>query len=128
MQEALEKSVSHQLLHLAVELRRLDKELKSKPSLDATSDGTALREFRHALDNVRLTAWTVNELLDARQSQKNPQAAVSFLTVQRLRRFTQMVRDLCTDFDNDGGAWSVDAVKDLTDSLDRLSERLRITD
>jgi hypothetical protein len=127
MQEALGRPVSYKLRHLTAELRLLDLDLKSNTSLEAVADGAALREFRHALDNVRLTAWTVNELLDARQSQKNPQAVMSFLTVQRLRRLSQMVQDLCCDFDRDGGTWSVEAIKHLIDSLDRLCERLRIS-
>jgi len=87
--------------NLTAELRSLDRRLKSNPSLD----GAALRECRQALDNVRLTAWSVSELLNARQSQKNPQAVISFLTAERLRRLSQMVRDLSGDLEQDGTFW-----------------------
>src|SRR5215472_15316387 len=83
--------------NLTAELRSLDRRLKSNPSLD----GAALRECRQALDNVRLTAWSVSELLNARQSQKNPQAVISFLTAEGLRRLSQMVRDLSGDLEQD---------------------------
>ncbi len=68
-------------------------------------DGPALREFRRALDNVRMTAWTLDELLNARQTRKDPQLVISFLTTERLRRFSQMVNDLCSDLEHDGLNW-----------------------
>jgi hypothetical protein len=37
-----------------------------------------------------MTAGTVNELLNARQTQKNPEAELSFLTAERLRRFSRI--------------------------------------
>ena len=122
MQDTVERPVYYKLRNLTAELRLLDQNLKSNPP----SDSATLREFRHALDNSRLTAWTVNELLDARQSQKDPQTVMSFLTLQRLRRFSQMVDDLCRDFDRDGVSWSAEGVNHLTESLGRLCERLRM--
>jgi hypothetical protein len=113
--------LSDKLRDLTAELRLLDKNLKSNQPLDSTT----LREFRHALDNVRLTAWTVNELLDARQNQEDPQAMMSFLSLERLRRFSQMVQDLCSDFDRDGVCWSGEGLRRFTESLGQLHERLR---
>jgi hypothetical protein len=123
MQEIIvERPLSYKLRNLTAELRLLDENLKSNAPLD----GATLREFRHALDNVRLTAWTVNELLDARQSHKDLRTVISFLTFQRLWRFSQMVQDLCSDFDRDGVSWSGEGIKHLTESLDQLRERLRM--
>src|SRR5262249_61856104 len=95
------RSTTSKLRDLAAQLASLDRELKSNPFLDEA----ALREFRWALDNVRMTAWTVSEVLNARRSQKNPQAAISFLTCERLRRFSQMVRNLSDDFEHSGASW-----------------------
>jgi hypothetical protein len=89
MRELFARSITAKLHDLTARLHSLDRGLKLNPPLD----GLALLEFRHALDNVRMTAWTVTELLNARQSQKNPQAVISFLTAERLRRFGQMARD-----------------------------------
>ena len=113
-------SFSSRLRSLTSRLRSLDRDLKSNPSLS----GAALREFRQAVDNVRMTAWTVNELLNARESQKNPQAVISFLTAERLRRFSQMVRDLCGDLEQDGATWPDQGIKALKDSMTQLRERL----
>jgi hypothetical protein len=113
--------LSYKLRHLTAELSVLDENLKSNQPLD----NATLREFRRVLDNVRLTAWTINELLDARQSQKDPNAVMSFLSLQRLRRLSQMVQDLCSDLDRDGVSWSGEGLRRFTESLSHLCEQLR---
>ncbi len=120
MHRFFSRSFSAKLRSATLQLRSLDRGLKTTPSLS----GAALREFRQALDNVRMTAWTVDELLNARQSQKNPQAVISFLTGERLRRFSQMARDLSGDLEQDGATWPAQAVRDLKDSLTLLRDRL----
>ncbi len=122
MQDLFARSITGKLRDLAAQLSSLDQDFKSNPFLDEA----ALREFRWALDNVRMTAWTVSELLNARRSQKNPQAAISFLTAERLRRFSQMTRNLADDFEQNGTPWPVGAVRDLANSLTLLRERLGI--
>src|SRR5260370_35448753 len=121
MKELLARSINANLRSLTSRLRTIDSNLKSSSSLS----GAALREFRWALDRVRLTAWTVSELLNARQSQKNPQAVISFLTAERLRRFSQMTRNLSDDFEQNS-SWPAEAVRDLANSLTLLRERLGI--
>jgi hypothetical protein len=121
MPEATARSFSSKLRSLTAGLRSLDRDLKA----GASPTGNALREFRQTLDNVRMTAWTVSELLNARQTQKNPQTVISFLTAERLRRFSQMVKDLCSDLEHDGSSWPAQGVKALEDSLTLLRERLR---
>ena len=121
MPEVSARSFSSKLRSLTAELRSLDRELKA--GLSPT--GTALREFRQTLDNVRMTAWTVSELLNARQSKKDPQAVISFLTAERLRRFSQMAQDLGADLELDGDSWPTQGVKALETSLTQLRERLR---
>jgi hypothetical protein len=121
MPEVAARSFSAKLRNLTAELRSLDRELKASSS----PTGTALREFRQTLDNVRMTAWTVSELLNARQTKKDPQAVISFLTAERLRRFSQMVQDLCGDLEHDGSSWPTQGVRTLEASLTLLRERLR---
>lgn len=120
MPEGTARSFSSKLRSLTAELRSLDRDLKA----NASPTGNALREFRQTLDNIRMTAWTVSELLNARQTQKNPQAVISFLTAERLRRLSQMVKDLCSDLEHDG-SWPAQGVKALEDSVTLLRERLR---
>jgi hypothetical protein len=120
MTEKPDKPLSYRLIHLTLEMRALDADLKSQE----VSHTPQLREFRHALDNVRTTAWTVNELLDARSAGKDPSIVQSFLTAERLRRFSQMVKDLCQDIEQEGTNWHAQGVQDLSDSLAMLQEKL----
>ena len=122
MQDLFARSINASLRSLTSLLHTLDRNLKSSSSFS----GAALREFRWALDNVRMTAWTASELLNARQSRKNPQAVMSFMTAERLRRFSQMARNLSDDFEQSGASWPAEAVCDLADSLNLLRERLGI--
>jgi len=121
MQDLFARSINGKLRDLAAQLCSLDLDLKSNSFLDEV----ALREFRWALDNVRMTAWTVSELLNARRSQKNSEAVISFLTGERLRRFSQMARNLSDDFEQNS-SWPAEAVRDLANSLTLLRERLGI--
>jgi hypothetical protein len=114
------ESFAATLLSVTTELQTLDQRLKARPF----PDGAVLREFRQALDNVRLTAWTVSELVNALEIRRDPQAVMSFLTAERLRRFSQMVNDLCSDLDHDGVRWPSHGIQRLQESLNLLRGRL----
>lgn len=120
MSDLSSTSSSAKLIELTSELRALDRHLKS----GQTPDGPLLREFRQALDNVRMTAWTTNELMDARHARKDPQTVLSFLTAERLRRFSQMVKDLCGDLDADGLTGQTHGIQSLSESVKTLQDRL----
>jgi hypothetical protein len=122
MRELFSRSITAKLRSLNVKLRSLDRAFKSSTSLDES----ALREFREALDNVRLTAWTVNELLTAHRTPIKPQAVIWFLTAERLRRFSQMARDLSEDLEQRSTSWQAQAIRDLENSLTLLGARLTI--
>jgi hypothetical protein len=113
-------SFSDKLSGLTAELRLVDRDLKSNPPLNRT----ALREFRQTLDTLRMTAWTVQELFNARQTREDPQAVLSFLTAERLRRFSQMVRELCSDLEKGNSTWPAQDVRDLEVALSALRDRL----
>src|SRR5260370_27882337 len=117
-----ERSLSARLRSFPSRLKTLDRDLKPNPPLS----GATLREFRHVVDNMRRTAWRDNELFSARQNQKNPQAVISFLTAERMRRFSRMAQDLSSDFEREGATWPAQAVKDLESSLTMLRERLSL--
>src|SRR3954465_9967314 len=89
------ENLSSELRQFSSELRRLEQRLQSEPA----PDPVMLHEFRQAVDNVRLTAWRVSELINAQHAKKNPDTVLAFLAAERLRRFDQMVRNLCGDID-----------------------------
>jgi hypothetical protein len=120
MKDQFLQSFSAKLIELTSELRALDLELKS----GEMPEGPLLREFRQALDHVRMTAWTTNELMDAREARKDPKTVLSFLTAERLRRFTQMIKDLSSDIEVQGLTWQSQGIQSLSDSLHLLQQRL----
>ena len=80
--------LTEKLKRFTAELNQLNAELQST----GTPDMVALSEFRCAVDNLRLTAWSTSEQIHSRNAAKDPNAVVTFLIGERLRRFEQMVR------------------------------------
>src|SRR5713101_3330113 len=91
-----QKDLSTRLRDMRLEFQEMEGELRST----SESDARALREFRHSLDDLRMTAWTVSELMNARSTGKNPKVFMSFLAAERLRRFSQMTRDLSSELED----------------------------
>src|SRR5262249_20580598 len=120
MSEISSTSSSAKLIELTSELRALDRHLKSGEPPDAP----LLREFRQALDNVRMTAWTTTALLAARHVRTDPDTVLSFLTAERLRRFSQMVKDLSGDLDADNVSVNIHGIRTLAESVRTLQDRL----
>lgn len=94
---------------LACELRLLEKRLRVEPDPSAA----ALTELRHALDDARLTAWSVSTLITAGRPSHVRNAALAFVAAERIRRVEQLVKNICGDIE--GGAITLQ--KKETDSL-----------
>jgi hypothetical protein len=107
------------LRRLTSELRVLERQLQTTPLTDVA----ALHEFRQALDEMRLTAWTVNELHIAQSNRK--EALASFLAAERIRRFAQIIKDLCGDLEHEKLTWSSGGIQSLFDSVTLLHSRLQ---
>ena len=101
------------------DLRLLERQLQTAP----LSDLAALNEFRQALDEMRMTAWTVNELHIAQSDKK--EAFASFLAAERIRRFAQIIRDLCRDLQDQQLTWGSGGIQTLFDSVTMLHSQLQ---
>lgn len=112
---------SNRLRSITSELRTIENELKSEK---ITLDKTALQEFRQAIDDARLTAWTVNELMNAREA---PESLLSFIASERLRRLSSMIRDLCADMEKQAFTWQSSGVQVLSDAVLVLQSRITKT-
>lgn len=121
MTDALPGAFSNRLKEISGELRGIDTAFKA----GATPDLLLLQEFRHVLDNARLTAWTVSEVLSALESQKDPANVLSFVAAERLRRSNQMLKDLSTDIDHEGVTWQTNGIQTLFDTVNSLQVQLR---
>lgn len=113
-------ALSERLQQLSTDLKEFELDLKS----GAAPDVPLFYEFREVLDNVRMTAWTASELFNAAQSKKDPEKMMTFLAAERLRRSTQMLKDLCTDIDEQGVTWQTSGVLGLYETVTVLQELL----
>lgn len=114
------EDLTFELKQLTSELKRVEHRLKS----EAAPDPVALNEFRHGVDNVRLTAWSVSELINVEHTKKNPDTVLAFLAAERLRRFDQMVRNLLADIDRRVITLQTNGMESLLDSVQTLNVRL----
>jgi len=114
------KDFPARLREMTLEFQSMEAELQNATELDLR----ALQEFRQSLDVLRMTAWTISELISARTAAKNPQAVRSFLASEKLRRFSQMTRDLSNDLDEDDFTRGSSGIQSLFDSLHVLQTRL----
>jgi hypothetical protein len=113
--------LSSRLRSISSELRAINRQLKAGK---VTPGKTVLQEFRQILDNVRMTAWTVSELINARESTTNPEPLLSFLASERMRRVSQMMRDLSADIDKQAFTWQSSGIQALSNSVRDLDSRL----
>src|SRR5690242_6902526 len=76
---------SFQLKKACAELVRLEYDMRTGPI-----DPRVLQEFRDAVDNVRKTAWAVQEWQERQSKQQDPETVLPLLTAERIRRATQL--------------------------------------
>ena len=88
-------TLSSEIKRLSSELRHLERRLQA----ESAPDPATLAEFRHAVDGVRLAAWTVNELVNTRQAETDPDTVLAFLATERLRRFDQLIGSIRGDIE-----------------------------
>lgn len=110
--------IDSRLRSLTAEIRGLERDLKT----GTISDASSLQDFRHAVDEVRMTAWTAGELHNAQPGRK--ELLASFLAAERIRRYAQMLRDLSVDLEHQSVNWESGGVQTLFDSVSVLQSRL----
>ena len=77
--------VSFQLKKTCADLVRLEYDMRS-----GAIDPRVLREFRDAVDNLRKTAWAVQEWQERESKQQDPRMLIPLLTAESVRRATQL--------------------------------------
>jgi hypothetical protein len=93
--------------------------------LEPAPDPATLQEFRHAVDNIRLAAWNVSELIHARQGEKATDTMVGFLAGERLRRFDQLAKNICADVERRAISFKTSGMTSLFHSVTTLHELLK---
>jgi hypothetical protein len=84
-----------------------------------------VQEFRHAVDNVRLAAWNVSELIHARQGEEATDTMVGFLAGERLRRFDQLAKNICADVERRAISFKTSGMTSLFHSVSTLHDLLK---
>jgi hypothetical protein len=113
-------NLSEELKHLAAALRGIEHRLREEHAPDQST----LNEFRQAVDNARLTAWSVSELINAERVKKNPNTVLAFLSAERIRRFDQLVKNLCGDIERQALTIETHGMPSLLESVNMLQQRL----
>ena len=113
---------------LSADVRRLTSELKrlaQRFQLEPAPDAATVQEFRYAVDNVRLAAWNVSELIYARQGENASETMVGFLAGERLRRFDQLAKNICADVERRAVTFKTSGMTSLFHSVETLHDLLK---
>lgn len=89
------------------------------------ADPLVLREFRDAVDFVRKSAWAVYEYQDRQVRHKDASTVLSLLTVERVRRGTQLNADIAADFDAHSLTSETPGIADFLRAVEAVAKRLR---
>jgi hypothetical protein len=84
--------VNFRLKKTCADLVNLEYDMRS-----GSVDPLILREFRDAVDNVRKTAWAVQEWQERQAREQNPDTVLPLLTAERIRRATQLCDAITTE-------------------------------
>ncbi len=107
------------LKNLSSQVREADQDLKSQ----SIPEQESLQELRQSLDDLRMTAWRVSELMHARITEADARKLQAFLRAERLRRFQSMVAEVIKDIDAESPTQSK-GIETLFQSVSVLQGRL----
>jgi hypothetical protein len=88
-------------------------------------DTRVLQEFRDSVDQVRSTAWAVQQWIGL-QEKGDPYSLLPILAEQRVRRATQLAKDLTMDLESVDVGLETPGLKQLYEAVNRLHERLAV--
>jgi hypothetical protein len=87
-------------------------------------DPRVLEEFRNSVDLIRGTAWAVQQWIGLKEQSADPYSLLPALAAQRVKRMTQLARDLTMDLECVEIGLDTPGLKELYDSVSRLHECL----
>jgi len=111
---------------IAERLRRTTEELKTLEQLIVAGGFSPriLSEFRSAVDSVRQTARVVQMWMGLQQQQRDPYSVMSTLSEDRVRRATQIAKDLTIDLQSLEVDFATEGIAELYQAIAELHERL----
>jgi len=111
---------------IAQRLQQATDELRALEQLIVCSDFSPriLTEFRNAVDSVRQTARVVQMWMGLQQEHRDPYSVMSTLSQDRVRRATQMAKDLTIDLQSLEVDFGTEGITQLFRAIEELYERL----
>ncbi len=109
-----------QLKKTCADLVRLEYEMRSGPF-----DPRILREFRDAVDNVRKTAWAVQEWQERQSRRQDPHTVLPLLTAEGIRRATQLCDAITTGLAAHEVVRETVGIDEFFQAVDRVHQSLR---
>ena len=113
------KTLSARLKAATDELQTLEKMV-----LSGDCAPRVLAEFRSAVDSIRQTAWAVQQWDELRQQNRDPYAVLGTLSAERVRRATQIAKDLTMDLECLDLGLETEGLENLFHAIRGLYERL----
>jgi hypothetical protein len=113
------RSVGERLKAATEELQKLEKLV-----LSGDCAARVLCDFRDAVDSIRQTAWAVQQWSELREQQRDPYKILDLLSEDRVRRCTQIMKDLTTDLESLELGLDTPGLEKLSQTVSRLHERL----
>jgi hypothetical protein len=101
---------------------RKRKALRLVPSSNCSP--RVLSDFRSAIDNIRQTAWAVQQWIELQQQDRDPYSVLGILSVERVRRATQITKDLTIDLESMEVSLETGGLADLFSAVESLQLRL----
>ena len=112
--------ITYRLKKAATDLRVLEDELKS-----GGSDPRVLEEFRDAVDHVRKSAWAVYEWQDRQLKKKDAGTVLSLLTMERVRRATQLNAAIVADLNASQVSTKTPGIPEFANAVRRIWRLLK---
>jgi hypothetical protein len=112
------RSVSERLKAATDELQELEKLVVSGCS------PRVLSEFRDAVDSMRQTAWAVQQWTELQGQHRDPYSVLGVLSQERVRRATQIAKDLRMDLESLELGLETEGLANLYEAVEGLCERM----
>ena len=113
-------------LSLSERLKATTDELQALEKLVVSGDSSprVLSDFRGAIDSVRQTAWAVQQWSELRTQNRDPYSVLGILSEERVRRATQIAKDLTIDLESMDLGLETKGLMNLFQAIEGLYERL----
>ena len=83
-----------------------------------------LSDFRTAVDDIRQTAWAVQQWTELQEQHRDPYTVLGILSRERVRRATEITKDLTLDLESLELGLETQGLANLFQAIERQHERL----